>query len=734
MATIVNLHDEMDKVSQRLNVQEEYLATGLMQPFTNTNSGARKIMFGTQLTHALNLLRPEVPIIQTGYENRYGDRSSSIIKAETDTEVMDKIVKFKNIPNHCYYLITRNKVTNELGLLKRMNYNHNTETYGYIYNNDILDNLEVGYEIPKDEILRKSTAYDEYNNRCDGVNLLVAYISSDKTMEDGIQISQSAAKKLAVPLIKEVTVMINDNDIPLNIYGDNEVYKSFPAIGEKINGGILCSIRKEKIEEALYSQSYDRLRIPMMSDEKYTVEGKIIDIDIVVNNPSILEERYTYCQLLDFYNEKKRFLTDIVQSVDRLKSMGYTKLSYELSMLYDKSIQELNGTQYLENNKIFSGAILKFIVLEENIPSVGDKITNRYGGKGVIAEIVPDELMPTIDSGETIEMIMNSSTCVNRENAGQLMETSLTHIGGRIVEFIKTNVLTTKESIDMILKFISMCSQDQAKDLSRWLSILTEDELEIFIDQIKLDGNLCLSIRPVSESMSIDKLNLIYKEFPWINQHEIYSPIKDSNGCIRYIKGRRKLTCGKMYVYRLKQYAEEKFSVTSLSSTNIRNENSRSKANKNYKALHQNTPIKFGDMEQGDLIHVGSEITVIMLMLYSTSPKGRRLVEPMLTDNPYEIDIRLDKDSVNRNAEILNVYLKVIGLRFDVIKIPKKIEPAVLRKPISYQFTDPYTKPVFYIPQQENINILEYIKYINKLEEEAKQRPVMYEPVYYTEY
>ena len=89
-------------------------------------------------------------------------------------------------------------------------------------------------------------------------------------------------------------------------------------------------------------------------------------------------------------------------------------------------------------------------------------------------------------------------------------------------------------------------------------------------------------------------MDKIYKAFPYVRQHQILAPIIDSVGNIRYAIARRPLVCGKMYIYRLKQYAEEKFSVTALSSTNIKNENTRNKASNNYKALYSRTPIRFG--------------------------------------------------------------------------------------------------------------------------------------------
>ena len=61
---------------------ENILGKGLLQPFNNTNAGARKIMFGTHKEHVFSLMRPEKAILETGYEIRFGDYSSSVTKAD----------------------------------------------------------------------------------------------------------------------------------------------------------------------------------------------------------------------------------------------------------------------------------------------------------------------------------------------------------------------------------------------------------------------------------------------------------------------------------------------------------------------------------------------------------------------------------------------------------------------------------------------------------------------------
>jgi hypothetical protein len=204
-------------------------------------------------------------------------------------------------------------------------------------------------------------------------------------------------------------------------------------------------------------------------------------------------------------------------------------------------------------------------------------------------------------------------------------------------------------------------------------------------------------------------------------------------GNIRYAIARRPLVCGKMYIYRLKQYAEEKFSVTSLSSVNIRNENTRSKSSKNFKSLHSNTPIKFGDMEQGDLSHIGVENVVSMLMVHSVSPQARRLVEQMLTDNPYDIDIKLDDNSVNRTAQIANVYLKTMGYRLKFIKKLKRPKRGILTKGITYHFGDkPLRRGVMYVSEEEKGFDIE--KDFKRAQEvENLKRGVYYDGVTYDE-
>ena len=730
MAAGLDFPEKIEKYTANLNSMEEMLGNGLVQPFNGANSGARKLMFNVHHTHCFPLLNPEKPIIETGYENRFGDYSSSIIKAHDDYKVIAKVSKFSFAPNHHYWLFIENLRTHELDVVERVSYQYVTESYGYLYNNEYMDNLEVGETIKNGQVIQKSLAYDEYNNRADGVNFNIAYLALDDNMEDSIVFSDAAAGRLTAPLIKPVEIMINDNDIPLNLYGNGDTYKIIPDIGEEIKDANLIALRKERKEEAYFTQSINNLNSIMISDDKKQVIGRVIDVDIFCNNVDILDSHY-YAQLKMYYNELHRQAMEIVQILLPYASQNY-KMSYDLEKLFAENKRIVNNTAYIDK-RTFSNIILRVTVLEEKKMEAGDKASNRYGGKGVVSTIWPQKFMPRFKNAnnewEYVDVIFNSSTMINRENVGQTFELSLTHIGCSIIGEIIKNKLSVDEAYNMIHKFVSMCSPEQAAYMEEVRESIDKDEFAYWIDSIISSGSIHLSIKPLSEPMTLDKLNEIYKVFPFVKQNVIEVALAKSNGEPRYIKARRPIVIGKEYIYRLKQFAEEKFSATSLSATNIRNENTKSKVKKDFRELYPNTPIKFGNMETNNFAHIGVDALIANMMIHSLSPQGRRLVEQMYTGDPFNIDIKLDSDSRNRSAEIANTYLKTIGRRLNFIKVPRKISH-ISMSPVTFN-KDPFRRPISFVSPEAK-DTFDYQKDFDErmaLDNAKKRKKKIYYPV-----
>jgi hypothetical protein len=156
----------------------------------------------------------------------------------------------------------------------------------------------------------------------------------------------------------------------------------------------------------------------------------------------------------------------------------------------------------------------------------------------------------------------------------------------------------------------------------------------------------------------------------------------------------------------MKQNAEEKHSATSLSATNIRNMNSKSKASKMYIRTHSNTPIRFGEMEGNIFKAMGAEIDCINMMIYSNSPIGRRDAKQMLTS--YKFDVQLSENAKSRSAEILNAIIKTMGIKFVFNKIPIKYGNV-------FQFLDPQNDPLFVFLDPEKDKL-----FVNVSKEEKK--------------
>jgi DNA-directed RNA polymerase subunit beta len=69
--------------------------------------------------------------------------------------------------------------------------------------------------------------------------------------------------------------------------------------------------------------------------------------------------------------------------------------------------------------------LVKVYLAEKRKISVGDKMAGRHGNKGIIARVVPEEDMPMLPDGQSVEIVLNPLGVPSRMNVGQVMETTL---------------------------------------------------------------------------------------------------------------------------------------------------------------------------------------------------------------------------------------------------------------------------------------------------------------------
>lgn len=83
---------------------------------------------------------------------------------------------------------------------------------------------------------------------------------------------------------------------------------------------------------------------------------------------------------------------------------------------------------------------VKVYVATKRTLQVGDKMAGRHGNKGVVAAIVPEQDMPYLPAGETIEIILNPLGVPSRMNMGQLLETHLGYAAKKAGIYVKSPV------------------------------------------------------------------------------------------------------------------------------------------------------------------------------------------------------------------------------------------------------------------------------------------------------
>lgn len=414
----VKLREELQRKNDQFKMQDDIFGMTLL---TNPGyiSSSRNIMFTKHLVQFVNLNKPDFPKVSTNYENVVGRHSTGYYKAKSDLQIIDKIPKFNNGVNedHSYFLFTYDEKKDKYDLIIKKNVEDLTEKFGFVYNNEVMDNKQVGDTVKKDEVLYKSTSYDDDLNYCYGRNATFMYMLENDTIEDAVIVSKSFSESTLSKEIETVKVSLNDNDILCNIYGDKDVYKTFPDIGEYVKDTIVCSKRRIHNNQLLYDLKKSNLRkINYASDINYFCPGRVADI-IIYSNKELdeIEDNSFNSQIRYYLKLQQEFYTKVYRRCKEIINSG-SKYSKDIGYYYTraKNIIDPEYKWIEDNNSVFSNVVIEFVI-ERDVPlDVGHKITGRFGNKGVISKVKRDEEMPVLENGKRVDIIFNVLGVINR--------------------------------------------------------------------------------------------------------------------------------------------------------------------------------------------------------------------------------------------------------------------------------------------------------------------------------
>ena len=341
-------------------------------------SSARSAMLTQHLTQALVPNNPEIPGVSTGYEYMFGNFSTSYRKVDKKMKVIKKIQKYGN---NVYTLLIQDN-NGKYDIVERRDVKHLAESYGYKINNEKIDSLKVGSKIPKNTVLYSSPCRDEYGNYMYGVNAKCVYVISEETIEDAIVVSESFAKKLSTTKVDTCSVMINENDIPLNMYGNNKRYKSFPDVGEKMKNSIICATRKKNKSLDQLNLKNKNLQKLFPNDDIFQIQDNYIvsDIEIWANKPiDDIPDIPAYKQVKEYYQKNIDYYKEIFSTFGDIINTEGSEYTKEFSRLYAKARDFLDPTcKYAEDEKIFSNILINFTLSKSVKLYRGCKLCGRY--------------------------------------------------------------------------------------------------------------------------------------------------------------------------------------------------------------------------------------------------------------------------------------------------------------------------------------------------------------------
>ncbi len=148
--------------------------------------------------------------------------------------------------------------------------------------------------------------------------------------------------------------------------------------------------------------------------------------------------------------------------------------------------QKKRRTEHLKHGDELASGVLQMVkvyVATKRSLSVGDKIAGRHGNKGVIAKIVPEEDIPFLEDGTSLDILLNPLGVPSRMNVGQILETHL----GWVAKVLGFNAISpvfdgaNEEDIERLTAEANELMRNRARQLEDKKQPPPEDELFIHV-------------------------------------------------------------------------------------------------------------------------------------------------------------------------------------------------------------------------------------------------------------
>ena len=432
-------------LSSDLTIRPEFISGGtLLAPFVQHTAAQRGTMFNRHLTQALIVEGAEQPRISTGYEKIFGQYEFTTCRIDQDSLIRRVIAKFNpinytttvgQIPS--WLVIYIGNEDREVHCMEVKTYTLLHDGFGYFNKMNCIEQnmLSEGTVIPKGTKLTTSPAHDG-NKYMLGMNATVAFMGHRGVTEDAFVVSRSLAERGQNTAIQTVRITIDPSTIPLDLYGEDGIYKCFPSLGECVReDGAIIGLRKRSKSSLTDVEPANLRTIQHLHDEVHRAPpgATVIDVDVYINQDAVRklkdQDMTPFRQFFDIADSHKWQQDEILKAYKQLCEKEGLPCSKEFNTKVVRAAALSNNREFVKKHIRLCDARepIEFIVVDityayKRCITEGSKLTGREGGKGVVSSIWEDEDMPVDDNGIRADIIMTPASIINRMNPSQLFE------------------------------------------------------------------------------------------------------------------------------------------------------------------------------------------------------------------------------------------------------------------------------------------------------------------------
>ena len=387
------------------NFENAFSPLANLVPLKNMVKGQRVAMATRMLTQALPLADGETPLVQNAVPGTFGKRSfDEEYSAHMGAIFAKQPGQVLDVTPDAIKVRYADGKQDEIELYNNFPFNRKTFTHQTA-------TVRPGDSFTANSLLAKSNYTDKTGSTALGKNLRTAYLSwQGKNFEDAVVISEGAAKKLA----------------------SEHMYQHGLEIDNKTKLG-------KKTYMGLFPGKFNREALARLDDRGVVKVGT----PVAYGDPLVLAVK-----------ERESAET----KVHRRKQAGHMDATITWDHHDPGVVTDVVDGKY--------GPVV--VVKSYSEMQVGDKLSGRYGDKGVVADVIPDHQMPHDREGKPFEILLSPLGVVTRTNPAQKIESQLGKLAVKLGHPIKLDDF------------------DDTKDMSAWayeqLRKNGLDDLEDIID------------------------------------------------------------------------------------------------------------------------------------------------------------------------------------------------------------------------------------------------------------